>query len=211
MKPSNIKYIANQMNMPRLAGEQSMNSMVKYDDFMKSIVNKIKTCDSEVLTQTMTNLTRNGEIEQISGNFYKYKDFHILELFKKDGNEYTKKLKTLDKLNLGISQKYIETIEKDSSVFIITQIPGTEKRNLVPLWEKGLHNISKEEKIAAFQDLQKLTKAGFIDDKVAHSSSLWYVNENNKIIIPVFDNLRPITNGESQKDIVEKYYNILFK
>ena len=57
-------------------------------------------------------MIKSGQLEQVNGNFYKYKDFHILELLKRDGVDYSNKLKTLDKLNLSITQKHIETIEE---------------------------------------------------------------------------------------------------
>ena len=65
--------------------------------------------------------------------------------------------------------------------------------------------------MAAFQDLQKLTKAGLVDDNVLRSNEMWYVNSENKIIIPVFEKLRPITLQDNPTEIQEKYYNILFR
>lgn len=211
MKSNNIgKFITEKANISQISERRNM-SAVKYDDFMQNIVDKIRKDDFATLRESIINMIKEGELEQVSGNFYKYKDFHILELFKKDGIDYSNKLKTIDKLNLGITQKYIETIERDGSVFIITQIPGTEKGNLIPLWKRGAQSISKENRLEAFHDLQKLTKAGLVDDKVAYSNERWYVNSDNKIIIPNFEYLRPINKTESQKEIVEKYYNILFK
>ena len=213
MKFNNIdKNFLEQLNLAKVPEKSAMNSLeVVYDDFMNSIVERIKFYDINTLSETLMTMVGMGKLEQVSGNFYKYKDFHILELLKKDGIDYSKKLQILDELKLGITQKYIQTIDKDGSVYIITKIPGTEKGNLTPLWKYGAQNISKEDKLAAFKDLQKLTKAGFIDDKVANSNSLWFVNSDKKIIIPNFEYLRPINANESKKEIVEKYYNILFK
>ena len=184
---------------------------IKYDDFMKNIVERIRFYDNETLTESLMTMIKRGDIEQVGGNFYKYKNFHILELFKKDGNNYSQKLKTLDKLDLSITPKLVETIDKEKNVYIITQIQGTEKSNLTPLWKIGNQNISKENKLIAFKDLQKLTKAGFVDDRIAGSNELWYVNSDNKIILPNFDRLRPITPTDKPRKIIESYYNILFK
>lgn len=188
-----------------------MSSAIKYDDFMLEIVKKIKTYDIDTLTKTLITKIKLGELEQVNGNFYKYKDFHILELLQKDGINYSNKLKTLNKLNLSITQKHIETIDKGNRVYIITQIPGTEKSELIPLWKRGTQNLSKENKLEAFKDLQKLTKAGYVDDNILHSNENWYVNSENKIIIPTFKHLRPMTPNDNPQRIIEKYYNILFK
>jgi hypothetical protein len=212
MKTNDInKFLIEQVSPSQVLGEQSMSSVIEYDDFMRGIAERIKTYDIDTLTQTIMTMIKMGNLEQIGGNFYKYKDFHILELLKRDGADYSNKLKTLDKLNLDITQKHIETIDKDGSVYIITQIPGTEKSNLTPLWEFGTQNVSKENRIKAFHDLQKLTKAGHTDDTISSSNKMWYVNSKNKIIIPVFEHLRPINKNENPKEIIEKYYNILFK
>jgi len=211
MKPNNInKLITEKMNLSQISGGNNMVA-AKYDDFMQSIVDKIKTNDLETLKKAIYNMIETGELEQVSGNFYKYKNFHILELLERDGIDYSNKLKTLDKLHLGITQNYIETLENNKRIFIITQIPGTEKENLVPLWKIGIQNVPKENRLAAFHDLQKLTKAGLIDDKVVRSNERWFVNSDNKIIIPNFEYLRPINKNEPQKEIIEQYYNILFK
>ena len=206
------KILINKMNSSEKLGEKIMTSVVKYDDFMNDIIKRIKsTPDVDSITKIIMAKIRGRELEQVSGNFYKYKDFHILELFKHDGITYSEKLKKLDKLNLNITQKYIETIDKDGSVYIVTQIPGTEKDNLTPIWKFGKQNISKENKLEAFHDLQKLTKAGLVDDNVLHSEKYWYVNSDNKIVIPVFERLRPITSEDNIQEIMGKYYNILFK
>lgn len=212
MKTNNInKFLFKNLSPAQVLGEQNMVSTVVYDDFMKSIIDRIKAYDIDTLTKSIMTMIKCGELEQVSGNFYKYKDFHILELLKRDGLDYSNKLRTLDKLNLNITQKHIETIDKDKSVYIITQIPGTETGNLTPLWKHGVQNVSKEDRLAAFQDLQKLTKAGLTDDSIARSNKLWYVNSENKIVIPVFEYLRPINSSDHPKEIIEKYYNILFK
>ncbi len=212
MKPNYINKLSiKHFNSMQRQGEQSMVSEIKYDDFMSDIVKIIKTNDIDTVTEYIMTLIKTGELEQVSGNLYKYKDFHILELLEKNGMDYSNKLKVLDKLNLNITQKYIDTINKDGTVYIITNIPGTEKGNLIPLWKFGIKNISKEDRLAAFKDFQKLTKAGLTDDKISRSNEMWYVNPENKIIIPVFEHLRKITPNDNQKEILEKYYNILFK
>lgn len=205
------KSLIKQINFTPEQGEAIMKSTIKYDNFMEDMVNRIKSYDIDTLTQILMTMIKIGEIEQIRGNLYKYKDFHILELLKRDGIDYSNKLKTLDKLNLNITQKHLETVTKDNRVYIITQISGTENNNLTPLWKVNAQNISKENRLAAFQDLQKLTKAGLVDDNVLRSNEMWYVNSENKIIIPVFENLRPITSQDNPTEIQEKYYNILFR
>lgn len=212
MKANNVnKFLINKLNSSQNLGEPVMNSAIKYDEFMKDIVERIKFYDVDTLTKTLMTMIKTGKLEQVSGNFYKYKDFHVLELLKREGVDYSNKLKTLEKLDLGITQKHIETIDKDGRVFIITQIPGTEFSNLTPLWKVGNQVVSQEDKLAAFKDLQKLTKAGYVDDKVLHSNEMWYVNSENKIVIPVFERLRPITEQDNPREIIERYHKILFK
>lgn len=205
------KILVKQLNPISTLGEQKMATTIKYDDFMTDFVRKIKSQDTDAFSESLIALFDSGELEQIQGNLYKHKNFHILELFERDGIDYSNKMKALDKLNLDITQKYIETINKNGNIFIITQIPGTEKSNLIPLWKFGSHNIPKENKLAAFHDLQKITKAGLTDDKISHSNEMWFVNSEKKIVIPSFEQLRPLTPSDNQKEIMEKYYNILFK
>lgn len=213
MKPNNInKIFSEHYKSVKPLEKKSMKRLEDiYDDFMYNVVNCIKFYDVDTLSKTLMTMINFGKLEQVSGNFYKYKDFHILELLKRDGVDYSQKIKTLDKLNLSITQRYIETIDKDGSIYIITQIPGTENGNLTPLWKFGSQNVAKEDKIAAFHDLQKLTKAGLTDDRISNSNELWFVNSDKKIVIPNFEYLRPIRSDESQKGIMERYYNILFK
>ena len=194
-----------------ICGEQKMSSKINYDATMQTMVERIKSYDENTLTEALMTMIKLGELEQINGNFYKYKDYYILELLKKYGLEYSNKLKKLSELNLDITQKYLETIEKENSVYIITQIKGTEKQKLIPLSKIGCNKISKENKKAAYKDLVTMTKAGLTDDSVSASNELWYVNPNNQIVIPTFKYLRPINSNESSKEILEKYHNILFK
>jgi hypothetical protein len=59
--------------------------------------------------------------------------------------------------------------------------------------------------------MQKLTNAGYVDDKILRSNELWfYAPDNNTIMLPSWDSLRKIQPDESQEEIMQKYYDILF-
>ena len=187
-----------------------MTSKCIYDEFMKGVVERINDYDIDTFTKFLMTKIKTAEINQIDGNFYKYKSFHILELSTSVGLDYSNKLKILAKLNLTITQRYIETIEKENRVYIITQIPGTEDANLIPLWKFGKKNLTKENKVLAYRELQKLTAGGYVDDKVLSTESMWYVNSEHKIVIPTFANLRLLTSEDNSNKIMQLYYNLLF-
>lgn len=210
MKINKITSYVNKGLSHVAGGTQMSSNTSKLDKIMQEIIDTVKSPDNKILI-SLSNLVDAGKLERVKGNLFKHKDFHILTLFKDDGAAYSKKLKQLTELDLGITQRHVETIEQDGIYCIITKVPGIQNGELVPLWQKGNKAIPKENRIKAFQDLQKLTKAGFVDDTVLQSDGMWFVNPQNEIVIPVFDRLRTIRPDESRKEILEKYYQILFK
>ena len=106
--------------------------------------------------------------------------------------------------------RHIETIDKDNSAFVITQINDSETGHIIPYLKGGSYKVSKEAKLKAYRDLQTLTKAGLIDDKYKKSAT-WYFTPNGEICLPDWQGLRKIRPDESQKEIMETYYNILFQ
>ena len=94
-------------------------------------------------------------------------------------------------------------------MFIVSQIKGSETGDLIP-YKIVRHSVSKESKLAAYKDLQKLTRSGYIDDKIAYSDNLWFVTPDNfKIMLPSFETLRNLKTGEN-KIAMQRYYIIIF-
>ena len=189
------------------------DAMEAYDDFMRTLVDKIKSAvNYKEAEQLLIKTSQDTDsLSMHNGVLFKHDDYAIQVLFKSFGEQYDKKLKLLSKLDLSIVPKRIESIDKDVDMFIVSKIPGTKNGELKPLWDGGYQCVSKEAKLTAYRDLQKLTKAGFVDDTILNSNELWFYSPENKIVLPEWRGLRKIQPQESRKDIMEKYYNILFR
>ena len=57
--------------------------------------------------------------------------------------------------------------------------------------------------------MQKLTKEGYIDSQNLRAGN-WFYTPENKILLPNWQNLRKIQPDESQKEILDTYYKIIF-
>lgn len=153
---------------------------------------------------------KDGEIEQLSGNNFKSGNYYILNLFKFDAVPFAANMKMISDLNLGIAPEQITVIQKDNEYFIVSKIEGCESGNLIP-FQQVKTKLSKENKLAAYKDLQKLTRAGIADAKVLRSTVSWYVTpDNNRVVIPVWESLYPLNSNLERNQAMEKYYKMLF-
>lgn len=152
---------------------------------------------------------KKGRLELKNSVLFKHGDFIIQNVFKNFGSIYEQNLKKVNNLGLSIVPDYIKSIIKDNDMFIISRIKGTKSGDLLP-YAKAKDKVSRENKLLAFSDLQKLTKAGLTDDRVSRSSEMWYVTpDDNKIMIPSFEMLRNLNKGENKK-VLEQYHKIIF-
>jgi hypothetical protein len=185
-----------------------------YNEFMQKAVESLKnTKTSDEAVKFLINSTKQEKgFKEIGGVLFKHEDFAIQTLLTRFNQEYDKNLKLLKGLELKIVPQHIETFEKGDRIFIITKVPGTKNSELAELWKGGYKRVSKEAKLEAYKDLQKLTKAGYVDDQILRSNMLWfYAPDNNTVMLPVWDCLRKIQPDESQEAIIERYHNILFR
>lgn len=179
-------------------------------EYIVNLINRIENSNShkEVL-DVLFQSVKNQEMEIKNGVLFKQGEYIVQNAFKNIGALYEKNLKTVNKLGLNITPKLVTTITKDNDMFLIYKIEGTKNGDLIP-YSRGKQKVSKNDKLAAYQDFQKLTKAGLIDDKIVKSPEMWYVTpDDNKIMLPSFEALRSLKPGENQSSLT-KYYNIIF-
>lgn len=151
-----------------------------------------------------------GKIEQISGNNFKNGNYYVLDLFKFDAVPYAARMKKISDMNLGIAPKQVGVISKDNVYFIISKIDGCESGDLLPFLQHK-DRVPKENLLAAYKDFQKLTKAGLVDKSVARSIGQWFITpDDNKVVIPVWNELAPIDNNLERMKLMERYHNMLF-
>lgn len=192
------------------SGETPMKKKQQLDEFMTSLITKIKDAKSaEQADKLLIDMSEQNELETIDYTIFKHGDYHITTCLSHFGQPVVNNLKRLQDLNLNIVPEFISTINKNDGLYIITRFPGTKNGNLKPFYDNGAEKVSKEAKLDAYHDMQKLTKAGFIDSQHLKSNS-WFYTPENTIILPNWQNLRKIQPDESQKEILDTYYKILF-
>ncbi len=186
------------------------NNCTAIPDSFNELIGKMENAanHNEVLDILYKNVEK-GELELKNGVLFKHGEYIIQNMFKDFGNLYEYNLKKVNNLGLDIAPEHIKTIIKDNDMFLITKIKGTKNGDLIP-YCKVKEKVSRKNKLAAFSDMQKLTKAGLADDKILHSSDIWFATpDDNRIVIPSFERLRPLSVGENQKAL-ECYHNIIF-
>ena len=188
-----------------------------YNEFMTKIVEALKNTKTfDELATVLGDATKQKDgLKEIGPALFKHEDF-VVETFRVEvGLRHESNLKLLNGLKMKIVPQHIETITKDYSVVVITKMPGTKNSELTQIWKngyEGYYRLSKKAKLKAYRDLQKLTKAGYVDDGLIRSGTLWfYAPDDNTLMLPVWGSLRKIQPGESQKTIMEEYYRQLFK
>ena len=202
--------VNNTKNTLTKVGDKTLNCNAYYDEFMDKFVDKIKSLNTskeveKFLYETSQN---NSEFEMINQVLYKHKDFYITDIFSTFGKPVEERLKTLNDMQLCVAPQLLETIEKDNTTFLITRIPGTKNGHLEPIWSNK-HTASKTARLLAYQDMQKLTKAGYVDDGVLRGN--WYTTPEGNVVSPEWSRLRKIQPEESQQEIMEQYYNCLLR
>ncbi len=194
--------------------EEKMNNRLcvnnTQEPYISEIIEHLNSCkDSGEALDYLFNGVEKGDFTQQNGILFINGECRIQNIFKSKGTQYNENVKLLNKLGLSIIPKHLETVVKDSDMFIISKMNGTKSGDITP-YLTSKQKVSKEDKLAAFKDLQKLTKAGYTDDSILKSSEMWFVTpDDNKIVIPVFGALRPVRPGEN-KQILERYYQIIF-
>ena len=207
----NKNLIINNTNQPlSKVGENVLKNVNHYDKHMASLVDKIKSLNSsKEVEKLLYETAQNGsELEMIDHVLYKYKDFYITDMFSTFGKPMENNLRILNDMQLCVAPLLIETIEKDGTLFLITKIPGTRDGHLETL-RSNKYPASKEARLFAYQEMQKLTKAGYVDDSVLRGS--WYTTPTGTVVAPVWRGLRKIQPDESQQEIMEQYYNSLLR
>jgi hypothetical protein len=141
---------------------------------------------------------------------FKHGDYSIQNLLKSYGLPYAENMKRLSKLKLGITPSHVKTIVKDNEVYVVSKIPGSTSGNLIP-FNVAYPAIPRESLLAAYKDLQKVTKAGLVDDKILSSTKYWYVTPDDKrVVMPSWEATRQLHSNEG-KTVLEQFYKMLFK
>lgn len=193
-------------------GVNSMNSKSSktVDSYIGDIIKSLKESDSAAnACKVLEDAVKEGNLTVKNGVLYKHNDYTIQNMLKIYGEGYKNNLQKIDKLGLEITPEYIDTVEKQNELFIVTKLAGAANDDLIP-YRQVKDKVSDKDKLAAFKDLQKLTKAGFVDDAVLNGNGWFVVPATNKIMLPVWQCLRPLQKHEA-KAVLEQYYNIIFK
>lgn len=206
----NFKYMTGYKQMTKNFENKNVYKETEIPESVMELIKKIENTESaRKALNIMFDEVKKGELEVKNGVLFKKDDFVILNSFQNQGQIFEKNLKKINDLGLEIAPKYVKTITKDNDMFIINQIKGTKSGNLIP-YEIAKKQVSDEDKQKAYLDMQKLTKSGLVDDKIARSSAMWFVSpDDNKIVLPSFEALRNLKTGEN-KEVLNRYYNIIF-
>ena len=206
---SEIQFKASAQNLGESG--QPMQNTKKYDEYMHNLIANIREKESsKEVEKTLSDISKQSEeLEEIEPVLYKHGDTYVTVLFEYYGLPFVENLKTLNKLGVESAPQYIETVNKNGTMFVVTKQKGTKNGNIEPFF-MNKNKVSKEEKLKTFHELQKLTKAGYIDNGILRAGN-WYVTPENTIALPVWQNLRKIQPNESQQEIIQQYYDILFK
>lgn len=193
------------------SGEIVLEKVSQLDEFMKALIKKIKDSSSaKEVDKMLLDISKNPEeLEMFDYILFKHKDYNILTCMNHVGETIIKNLKTLEKLELSCVPDLVTSINKDNSLYIIMRHKGTQTGKLKPYFVDGTEKVATDAKLKAYMDLQKLTKAGLVDEQNLRAGN-WFYTPENKIFLPNWNSLRTIRPDESQKGIIEQYYNIIF-
>lgn len=192
------------------SGETVLKESEPIDKFMTSLIAKIEDAkSSEQADKLLLDMSEQNNLETVDYTMFKHGDYHIETYLNHFGKPVADNLKKLQNLNLNIVPELVSTINKDDGLYIITKLSGTKNGNLKPYFVDGAEKVSKEAKLDAYRDMQKLTKEGYIDSQNLRAGN-WFYTPENKILLPNWQNLRKIQPNESQKEILDTYYKIIF-
>ncbi len=190
-------------NLPFIAYTQS--------EFINKVVTKLQNAETtSKATSFLIDSAQRGDFKIFEGVLFKHGDYSIQNLLKSYGLPYSDNMKRLSKLKLGIAPDYIKTVVKGNEVYVVSKISGTSSGDLIP-FNEAYPTIPRESLLSAYKDLQKVTKAGLVDDKILSSTKYWYVTPDDKrIIMPSWESTRQLHTNE-RKTILEQFYKMLFK
>ncbi len=192
-------------------GVKSMSSVSSssVNPYISDVIDNLKKCQkAKEACKILEDAANNGDFSVKSGVLFKHEDYTIQNMLKIYGESYKRALETVGKLGLSITPIHIETIEKENEMFIVSHLPGTKSGELIP-YSEAKNKVSKEDKLAAFKDLQKLTQEGLVDNEVLNGKYWFVTPDTHKIMLPEWSSLRRLQPGEN-KAVLEQYYNILF-
>ena len=186
-----------------------MNSDKQQNEHFSDIVGKLKEAPTyKEANKALFDAVNSGKMAVKNSVLFKCDDYTVQTMFKRFAEGYIRNQKRISDLNLSIAPKYIDTIEKGNDVYIISQVPGTKTGDLIPFYQaKSL--VSKEDLQQAFLDLKTLTKKGITDQNVLNGRMIFVTPDDHKVMIPSWETLRPVQNGEAPK-VIEQYQKILF-
>lgn len=182
------------------------------NEVVKDLIAEIENAkDGKSAVEALLNAVEDGRLEECSGNCFKNGDYYILNLFKYDALPYTDNMKRISDLQLGIAPRQAAVIAKDDEYFIVNEIKGCKSGALIP-FQEAKNKLLKEDLLAAYKDLQKVTKAGIADEFNLRSTEQWFVTpDDNRIVMPSWNRLRPLGNSDERNQTLERYYEMLFK
>ena len=189
--------------------EKESGKMTEDNTILIAQLNAAKDYKDEELI--MKSALKANKIKQISSLVYQSDDYFYADLLQFNSKVQAHNLKKLTEAQIGIAPKFIDYIEKGSYGMLVTQIKDLkEQHKLMPLSE-GYSLLSDEEKHSAYKDVQKLLKMGIINQEMLRGDRAFYVNSaNNKIIVPSWEQIRPIDNGEAES-ILSTIHSTLFR
>lgn len=177
---------------------------------LSEIIAKLEEApNSEQALKILAEACQAAKLKATAGNFYENENAFICNLFRREGALMDAKLKKFDTLKLGILPSSVKTIYLDGDAYVIGKYNCANPNELLP-YIKQYKTVPKEQKLAAYKNVQALTKKGITSDDMIRNLDAWKVSSSdNKIFLDPRISVRPVAKGEN-KDILEKVYNILF-
>lgn len=203
---NNIGDIASQ-GIKKVSDKMSDN--INPSQFMVEFMTKLKEAkSSKAALEMLQEAAEKGDFDKKNGVLFKHSDYAIQCMLESFAKPYVANMKKISALKLDSAPKLIGALDKEGLYFIVTKVPGTKTGELIP-YERAMNLVSKEDKAIAFKDLQKVTKAGFTDNNIANGR-LWFVSpDDNKIVFPSWEALRPLDKNEGSQ-VLNNCYQILF-
>lgn len=182
----------------------------KTNVFLAEFVDELKKGEANAV-RTIKKALFNGDIEQVMEFVYKKDNYIISYLRPKNAEKLIENYKKVDGLNLKIYPKLKKIIKNDDgSLFFVSKINSQNKTNVKSFWREPYQNIPKKNIASAYDDLKKMTNAGYKDSSLFNYDECWQLTDNNEIIIPSLYNIEPCLNLEKE-NIISGYYKILFR
>ncbi len=150
------------------------------------------------------------QLEKINDTLYKYGEYRVQLGFEGYYHQYPDKMKKLEENNISIAPKLADVARNGTSMYMFFKLPGTSSGELIP-YHRGKHLLSDEAKQEAFNDLKKLTKLGYVNQKMLRNAQLWTITPEapHKILVPEWNSLRDIEN-EEREEVLSHYQKLLF-